>query len=235
MIGDDDPIFLKELEEAVRRCLTEDGLALGRDFETVGFQSPEALADAMRRQEKPVHLLLLDVEFGDANGLALAAKFREQGGTFSLIYITNYEDYVFDSFDTRPLHYLLKPPRKEKLATLLREDYRRQFYDDRLYLRSGAKHLSIPYRDIYAAEAAQHRVFLHTREGTIEWPGALSALAAQLPLWCFCQCHFSYYVNVTHISEIVRFTITLDNGETLPVSKRYFKPTFEQYLSFLKQ
>ncbi len=235
VIGDDDPVCLKELEDTVKSCLLADGLEWYEDFEIVSFQQPDALMDEVLTKGKSVQLLLLDIEFGSANGLELAARLRERDEKFSLIYITSHEDYVFDSFDTRPLQYLLKPPRKEKLAALLREDYRRQCEEDRLYLKSGGKHLALPYRDIYAVESSQHRVRLHTGSGIVECPGPMYALAAQLPRWCFCQCHFSYFVNVTHIVQLVRFEITLDNGEKIPVSKRFFKSAFEQYLAFLKQ
>jgi len=234
-IGDDDPLFLTELEDTVKSCLTLDGLEWVEDFEIASFQHPKALMDSLLTGGECVQLLLLDIEFGQLNGLEMAAQLRECGKEFSLIYITSHEDYVFDSFDTHPLHYLLKPLRKEKLAALLREDYRRQFQDDRIYLKSGGKHLSLPFRDIYAVESSQHRVLFHTAQGVVKCPGPLSALAPRLPRWRFCQCHFSYFVNVTHITQLTRAEATLDNGEKIPVSKRFFNSAFEQYLSFLKQ
>jgi len=234
-IGDDDPVFLRELEDTVRACLTSDGLEWYEDFEIAAFQRPEALMDALLESGEDVQLLLLDIEFGEANGLDIAARLRGQCKAFSLIYITTHEDYVFDSFDTRPLNYLLKPLQKEKLAALLREDYRRQAQDDRLYLKSGGKHLSLPFRDIYAVESSQHTVLFHTPQGVVKCSGPLSALAPKLPRWRFCQCHFSYFVNVAHVVQLTRTEAILDNGEKIPVSKRFFKSAFEQYLSFLKQ
>lgn len=235
VIGDDDGVFLRELEETVLACLRADGLERGEDFEVVSFQSPEALMDALGKPGEGVSLLLLDIEFGAESGLELAARLRERDGDFSLVYITAHEDYVFDSFDTRPLHYLLKPPRREKLAALLREDYRRRVRDGRLYVKSGGRHLSVPFRDIYAVEATQHKVLLHTGEGPVDCAGPMSALTPQLPGWCFCQCHFSYFINLSHVTALVRYEATLDNGAVIPVSRRFYRSVFEQYLSFLKK
>ncbi len=234
-IGDDDPVFLKDLEDAVKDCLILDGLEWYEDFGIESFPRPEALMDALLAEGENVQLLLLDVEFGGTNGLEMAAQLRARGKEFSLIYITTHEDYVFDSFDTRPLHYLLKPLRKEKLAALLREDYRRQAQDDRLYLKSGVRHLSLPFRDIYVVESSQHSVLFHTPQGVVKCPGPLSALAPKLPRWRFCQCHFSYFVNIAHVVQLTRAEVILDNGEKIPVSKRFYRSAFEQYLSFLKK
>lgn len=230
-IGDDDPEALEELNSIVSRCMEAEGLRLGADYAVDCYSAAQPLLDA---GGGAYQLVLLDVEFGGDNGLRMAAALRESGAQFSLIYVTRYRDYVFDSFDTHPLHYLLKPLDGDKLAELVREDYRRRYQDARLYLKAGSKHLSLAYRDIYAVEAALHRVFLHLKDGKEEWNGSLTELTPKLPTWCFCRCHNSFLINLTHATELVRYEARLDNGRVIPVSKRFYKPAVEQYIAFLK-
>jgi len=233
-IGDDDISFLQKAEGLVSRCLEDDGLKRGIDYKIDCYCAAPPLLAVLREEKGFYQLLLLDVEFGRDNGLAVAATLRESSAEFSLIYITNHRDYVFDSFDTRPLHYLLKPVDEEKLTGLIREDCRRRYLDTRLYLKAGGKHISLAYQDLYAVESAQHRVFLHLRDGTEEWNGSLRTLAPELPGWCFCRCHNSYFVNFTHVTELVRYEARLSNGDVIPVSKRFYKSAIERYIAFLK-
>ena len=233
-IGDDDSAFLKNMETLVAVCMDVDGLKRGTDYEIDSFSAAPPLLAALDREKDRYQLLLLDVEFGRDNGLMVAASLRRNQAEFSLIYITSHRDYVFQSFDTRPLHYLLKPVDEKKLSALIREDYRRRYSDARLYLKAGAKHISLAFSDIYAAEAAQHRVLIHLRESAEEWSGSLYTLAKELPGWCFCRCHNSYFVNLTHVTELVRYEARLDNGQVIPVSKRCYKSAIEQYIAFLK-
>ncbi len=233
-IGDDDPVFLEEMESLVSSCMDGEGLTREKDYVIDCYSTAPSLQEALSVDGDRCQLCLLDVEFGGDNGLQLAASLREQTADFSLIYITSHRDYVFQSFDTRPLHYLLKPVDKEKLAELIREDYRRRYLDAKLYLKTGGRHMAVAYQDIYAVEAAQHRVFLHLREGTVEWGGSLSALAPELPGPCFCRCHNSYFVNFNHMTEMVRYEARLENGEVIPVSKRFYKSAIEQFIAFLK-
>jgi len=233
-IGDDDAGFLQKAEGLVSRCLEADGLKRGLDFQVDCYPAAPPLLAALNREKGLYQLLLLDVEFGRDNGLAVAASLREHSEDFSLIYVTCHRDYVFDSFDTRPLHYLLKPVDEEKLAALIREDCRRRYLDARLYLKAGGKHISLAYQDLYAVESAQHRVFLHLRDRAEEWNGSLRTLAPELPGWCFCRCHNSYFINFTHVTELVRYEARLDNGEVIPVSKRFYKSAIERYIAFLK-
>ncbi len=233
-IGDDDVGFLQKAEGLVSRCLETDGLKRGTDFEIDCYPAAPPLLAALNGDQDRYQLLLLDVEFGEDNGLTVAASLRENNAQFSLIYITSYRDYVFDSFDTRPLHYLLKPVDEEKLATLIREDCRRRYLDVRLYLKAGGKHISLAYQDLYAVESAQHRVLLHLRDNIEEWNGSLRTLAPKLPGWCFCRCHNSYFINFTYVTELVRYEARLKNGEVIPVSKRFYKSAIERYIAFLK-
>lgn len=234
-IGDDDPQFLKEAAAIVSRCMEAERLRLGEDYAVDCYDSAPPLLSALEAGQDRYQLILMDVRFGPDNGLAVAAALRESGAAFSLIYITNHRDFVFNSFDTRPLHYLLKPVDEEKLAGLVREDYRRRYQDVRLYLKSGARHSALAFQDIVAAEAALHRVLLHLRDGGAEeWSGTLKELAPQLPGWCFCRCHNSYFINLAHVTELVRYEARLDNGKTIPISKRYYKSAIERYIAFLK-
>ncbi|MCI8843946.1 MAG: response regulator transcription factor [Oscillospiraceae bacterium] len=234
-IGDDDLQFLKDFKAIVSRCMEAEHLRLGEDYAIDCYPSAPPLMSALKARKDRYQLILLDVRFGPDNGLTMAATLRESGAAFSLIYVTNHRDYVFNSFDTRPLHYLLKPVNEEKLSELVREDYRRRYQDVRLYLKSGARHTSLAFQNIVAVEAALHRVFLHLRDGTsAEWNGTLKELAPQLPGWCFCRCHNSYFVNLAHVTEMVRYEARLDNGKNIPISKRYYKPAIEHYIAFLK-
>jgi len=233
-IGDDDFRFLQKAEVLVSRCLESDGLKRGTDFDIDCYSAAPPLLAALNGDKDLYQLLLLDVEFGRDNGLSVAASLRENQAEFSLIYITSHRDYVFDSFDTRPLHYLLKPVDEEKLKALIQEDCRRRYLDVRLYLKTGGKHISLAYQDLYAVESAQHRVFFHLRDSTEEWNGSLRTLAPELPGWCFCRCHNSYFVNFTHVTELVRYEARLKNGEAIPVSKRFYKSAIERYIAFLK-
>ncbi|MDE7300372.1 MAG: LytTR family DNA-binding domain-containing protein, partial [Lachnospiraceae bacterium] len=61
------------------------------------------------------HLLLLDIEMGDMNGMELARELRARGDMLPIIFITGFSEYIGDGYDVEALHYLLKPVDKRKL------------------------------------------------------------------------------------------------------------------------
>ena len=50
----------------------------------------------------------------------------------------------------------------------------------------------------------------------------------------FCLSHFSCLVNLRHVARVERDTLTLDTGESIPVSRRYYPDLMARYVESLK-
>ncbi|WP_195270501.1 LytTR family DNA-binding domain-containing protein [Eubacterium sp. 1001713B170207_170306_E7] len=233
-VVDDDESFLNQLCSKMETILCEKGLVTNSDFSIDRFTQAGEIQSAVLENPSYYHLLLLDIELSKENGLALARGLREQDIRCSIIYITAYRDYVFDCFDTQPLWYLMKPLDYDKFTEILLSDYRRSYADTRLVLKIDGRKVPLSFHDIYALEAAQHRTRIWLHEGYRNWNGALSTLKQQLPSSGFCHSHNSYIINLSHVKEIQRTDVLMDNGKTFPVSRRYYNQTFEKYFTFLK-
>ncbi len=92
VIGDDDPLFLEEVERLVSACMDSERLECGKDYTIDCYSSASSMMKALGEDKERCQLCLLDVEFGKDNGLQLAAALREQTEEFSLIYITSHRD-----------------------------------------------------------------------------------------------------------------------------------------------
>lgn len=233
-ICDDDEQFLHHLNRKTEEIMTENGLTRGRDFEIDVFSGAASMQRRMPGDINCWNILLLDIELSDENGIELARTLRKQQVTCSIVYITAYRDYVFDCFDTQPLWYLLKPVDFKKLETILMADYLRNYAGTRLSLKIEGRQVFIPFPDIYALESTQHRTRIWLGDSFRDWNGALSALKPQLPAFGFCQSHNSYIINLSHVREIQRMDVLMDNGRTFPISRRCYDQFFEKYFAFLK-
>ena len=233
-ICDDDEAFSKQLKQTIEDIMNESGLILNTDFDIELFAHSEMLQRKIQERQDYYQLLLLDIELSKSNGVELARIFRNQQFSGSLIYISAYRDYVFDCFDTKPLGYLLKPVNDQKFKGILLSDYRKNYADARLVLKIDGKQRVIPFVDIYALEATQHRTRIWMRDGYRDYNGALSSLKGQLPTFSFCQVHNSYIINLSHVKEIQRTEALMDDGRMFPISRRYYDLTLDKYFAFLK-
>ncbi|MGN1443787.1 MAG: LytR/AlgR family response regulator transcription factor, partial [Acutalibacteraceae bacterium] len=62
-----------------------------------------------RKSPEIYDLLFLDCRLPDANGLTIAKELRDRDIDTAIIFVTAFEEYVYDSFEVRPFRYLLKP------------------------------------------------------------------------------------------------------------------------------
>lgn len=234
-ICDDEPHAAEQNETMLCHILEARNLRRDVDYSIHCFSSSASLLAQMERHPSAFHLLLLDIELENENGLSLAAHLRENGSDCSIIYITAYRDYVFDCFDTRPLHYLLKPVDPEKLAGVIDRDLRDNYHPEQIDFLVDGCWRAVNARDILYAEATSHKSAIYLRGGEVLYINQnFSDLLPRLNGQKFCRSHFSILVNLEHIYRLNGSTLILDNGRELPVSRSRQKELKKQYIAFIK-
>ena len=116
----------------------------------------------------------------------------------------------------------------QKMAAAL--DWDRQ--QKRPVLRVGGR--TVPLDEIAYLETAGRKTAVHTREERIEYTVPLSKLKEEFQKQGFCLSHFSYLVNLAHVARVERDALTLDTGEAIPVSRRYYQDFMARYVESLK-
>lgn len=234
-ICDDEPYAAEQNEAMLCRILEERSLRRDIDYSVRCFSSSVPLLAYLKKNPSAFHLLLLDIELGNENGLSLAAHLRETGSDCSIIYITAYRDYVFDCFDTRPLHYLLKPVDREKLAGVIDRDLRENYHPEQIRLLVEGCWRTVDARNILYAEATSHKSAVYLQGGEVLYVNRnFSDLLPHLNGKRFCRSHFSILVNLEHVYRLTGSTLILDDGRELPVSRSRQREVKKQYIAFLK-
>lgn len=234
-ICDDDPHAAEQNEAALCHILEARGLRRDVDYSIHCFSSPAPLLAQMKKHPSAFHLLLLDIELEHESGLSLAAHLRERGADCSIVYITAHREYVFDCFDTRPLHYLLKPVDLEKLSGVIERDLRENYHPEQINLPVDGCWRTVDAGSILYAEATSHKSAVYLQGGEVLYINQnFSDLIPRLSGERFCRSHFSILVNMEHIYRLREGTLILDNGRELPVSRSRRKELKKRYIAFIK-
>lgn len=99
--------------ERLQRHLTE----LDADAEL--FEADNGLTALEQTEKHHPDIILLDIRMPGMDGIETANKLSEQATPPAIIFITAYDQYALEAFDSQAVAYLLKPVRKEKLAKAL--------------------------------------------------------------------------------------------------------------------
>ncbi len=197
--------------------------------------------------QREIDLLFLDIELNISgsglDGMSLARKIREQDSAAQpvIIFVTGYEQYVFDAFDVDAFQYLLKPVNEEKFAQVfaraVKQIITRREYPQRvraLTLPSANSSRTVPLDSIYYVESRNHQVTLHLKDGTFTCYARIGDLEAELSDQFF-RIHKGYLVNLSYVEAYSKTEVTLLNGDKLLLSKYKYQDFVKAYLRFLKR
>lgn len=233
---DDEPNVLEYYENQIKSISeTNDINVLTRLFSTA-----EQLMFEIEDNLDVVDIIYLDILMGDINGMEAARKLRQMGCNAQIMFITSSEEYVFEAFDIAPVQYLLKGNTSLekfqevylKAVTLARSRKEEMFSFD-----TGRQTMIIPVADIMYFEIWKRLIKVHCYDGeTYEYYGTMEQLQNQLKGKSCIRVHRSFLINMRYISAISKNSVTLKNGDTIPIGITYlrkFEHDFSEYMDWV--
>ncbi|MCB0640674.1 MAG: DNA-binding response regulator [Phaeodactylibacter sp.] len=183
-------------------------------------------AESLIERESP-DLVILDIRlYGERSGIDFAEFLQQQPQKVPFIYLTWQNDRrIFQlALATTPYGYLAKPIQKDSLWTTVETAYR--LYQEgedaplELTIFDGQKNYRIREKDILYIKSDHVYANLYMNDGRkIITRKPLSQLAEEAQSPHLFHCHRSYIVNTQQISGWDNDSVTLSNGEVIPVSR----------------
>lgn len=238
---DDEIESLNHLKEICDDYLRKNNIP----FEIQIFNNPQTL---LQQPLDETNLLLVDIEMPEINGLELATKVREINKKCFICFVTNYADYIYDSYDVHAFDYLLKPINKEKINFMLDEvmKYYVAYSNNnnvKISFSTISEQITISQNSIYYFEYFDKldnhysRVTkLYTDSGEYILKQKISEIFQSLPQDIFDIPHKSFIINIEQIKKISQTEIVMQNNAIIPLSQKrssYLRKKFNNYLTSL--
>ncbi len=219
---DDQEICLSGLEERLRSWEEDTNMEL----EIERFFSGE---EYFASEKKEPDIIFLDIELkSEMNGLTIAQKMRNEKYQGELVFLTSYTSYVFDGYNYNALNYLLKPVTKESIERLMKQ-YLEKHGTSEFMIQQQRKKIAIPYASICYMKSQGHYVEIHCADQKVQTVrGTIEQMMERLPRH-FMMCSRGYAVNLHHVLQIQREMILLEEGESIPLSRRRSGEVMRQY------
>lgn len=187
-------------------------------------------------QEGSFDVLFLDIEMPDIKGIVVAEKLRARQHVNPIIFVTAFEQYVFQAFDVQAFHYLLKPFDTKKLYEVLHtalNNRSSQLIDlPYLVIKSGFDLQKVFYHEIHYIEVLGRKLTVHIENGSYTFIGRLKQYEENLGN-SFYRINRSYLVNLDYIASYTKQQIILDNGTILPLSQKKYTQFLQAYMHYI--
>lgn len=173
----------------------------------------------------------------EKDGIELGHLLRSKAGSSCLIYISNREERVFETFSVTPLCFIRKSRFAEEIGEVILAilKWREQNKSHQLVLLSQGKLFTVPVNDILYVECWAKVQNVVTVFGDHEIRKTLHELEEQLKGFGFLQPHKEYLVNYRFISRIESSELFLKNGTALPISKYRHRERKQEFLRLVTQ
>ena len=183
-------------------------------------------------EDKDWDILLLDIEMGNMDGIALAKKIRQDNESVQMVFVTCFADYISEGYEVAALHYLMKPVKQDKLfAVLDRAIAVMQKTERVILLPVGGEMLRLPTSQVQYVEAFSHTVVIITGTDTIQVKMPISEVEKLLGEG-FIRFHRSYLVGLKHIARLSKTEVILDSGKALPLSRGAAATVHKAFISY---
>ena len=167
-------------------------------------------------EESDYDMLLLDIEMGAMDGVAMAKQLRQSNDTVQIVFITGYFDYISEGYEVAALHYLMKPVKEEKLCSVLDRAAEKLVKNEKvLTFEIGGEMVRVPIYQIRYADVFGNYVTIHALTDTT-MKMTLGELEKQLDER-FYRVGRSTIVNLTQISRVTE--IKLADGTAIPLPR----------------
>ncbi len=226
-ICDDDKFAVGAVQGAVVSAFEKYGVRA----ETELFSDGASLLEAFRTSG--CDLCLLDVDMPGEDGIRCAQKLRQERADTEIIFVSNCENRVFDSFRVEPIAFVRKnrffADMTDAIATYMgrKNKHRRS-----LAVKSGGEIVNLPIDDIVYIEGALAKQHIHVR-GKKEYfsiSSSMKALEEALEEYGFLRIHNGFLVNLLSVAAIRADEVELKDGTTLPLARGRAQATREKFL-----
>ena len=220
-ICDDDP----EISEQIKSYIDDYQISFDHDFELEFFSDGISLLSSEKLTKH--NILFLDVEMPLLSGIDTAKQLRDLiTPAAKIVFISNYPEYMQNSFSVHPYHYLQKPISREIVYGIL-SSVIHDIEKERVFITITRPDLSVTtlnINDLLFIESANSRkriVSFHCKESVFSAKGTLAKFEDILRGKQFLRCQKSILVNIFHIHYLHSQEITLDTGERIPIGRSY--------------
>lgn len=181
-------------------------------------------------------IFIIDIDMPNINGFKLASIISDKYPNSTIMFCSNHEDLVFDSFKLNTSYFIRKSFLKEDFILAIKKFIK--FYDQKniKYIISSNNGIySIHYSEIIYFEVVQNYLYIHTKNEEIRERKSLKKLEMELENTQFIKINQNFVVNCDYIKSIDKDVVTMNNGLVFTISRRNIRSATEKYYLHLSR
>lgn len=230
-ICDDEGHFRRQIQDILIQYMDEKGILFeisefksGKDFINLGIGI------------NSYQIVFLDINMEELDGMETAKAIRQASPDVSIVFVTAYITWAPEGYKVGAVRYLLKEQRGlegtlYECLDAVTDGMRRRQAKYEVDFPQGKRHILLD--SVLYVESRLHRVLFYVMEDRIREYykyGRLDVVEQELRQYGFIRVHQSFLVNLKYVKNVQRYTVSLKDGLSVNISKRYYKDVEKEYI-----
>jgi DNA-binding LytR/AlgR family response regulator len=179
-------------------------------------------------------VVFLDYQMQGLDGMETARQLRIKNTICSIIFITNFPEFVYESFEVNPYRFFKKPLNVNEIGKSLDDFIKQQKLFSPIIVIEDKEQKIIATKDIVYLEGDGKYCIIRTLNDTFRSSKIISKVLELLPEYCFYRVHKSYVINLYCISSIKENEVLLINGEKASIGRKNMAAFKRRYKEFVE-
>ncbi len=169
------------------------------------------------------NLVMVDIEMPGINGFDLAGRIHDIRKSTEIVFVSNHENLVYQTFKFRPFRFVRKLHLEDELLEALRAYENQHNLENEPYVefRTPVGMKKIRPEDIYYIESGDHTVTIYHARGVFTATEGLGRAEELLAGTDVIRVHKGFLVNIAQVERYIRSSLELKNGSTVNVGRSY--------------
>lgn len=179
-------------------------------------------------------ILFMDIRLDDMNGIELVKENSEVLKDTKLIYITGYDEYFEDVFETNLIYFVRKPLTQKKISKAYLKAIEKINSENKvIVVKTLNETRKVKISDIFFIESDARLVNIHLKNEVLISYAKLSDME-ELLKGKFLRTHKSYLVNLDKVRSYKHNQLVLDNGKIIPISRNCVSRVKSDIFNYVK-
>lgn len=221
IVCDDSPHDIEEYSKIIKQVLQDEEV----DAELIQYDNPKKLLFDIDENKDLFQVIFLDINMPEINGMELAFKLRDLSYEGEIVFLTCSKSYMLGAFDVRAFNYIVKSETPDlKMRKIIKEVIQKASDKEREYMlfTGVGEHRNIALSSIKYFEVNRKIITVHYGDKNFEFISTIGKIENLLFCKGFIRVHRSYLVAINSVREFSYGTLTLSDGTSIPVGRKYY-------------
>lgn len=167
-------------------------------------------------------IIFLDIELESITGIEVGHYIREElhNDDSQIIYISSFTKYALELFQVRPMDFLIKPVKKERIIKSIETATKLLKKGEVCFqYKQGRDWNKIYIKDILYFKGKDREVEMITKDNVIIFYSSLEKVFEQLKNYNFFYAHKSFLINYFHVIEFFYDKLIMSNQDVIKIAQ----------------